>query len=313
MIKVHYSAIVVCTALSVLISACDSQQQGNYNSSEITKIVFLGTGTPRPDPASSGNSIAIVVNDVPYIIDFGPGLVRNAASMSSVFGGEIAGLQIKKIKHVFLTHLHSDHTAGYTDLILTPWTIGREHPLEVYGPQGIKSMTDHILAAYEVDIKMRLKKYNTAQHGWQVNVHEIEPGIVFKDEDVTVEAFLVEHGSFPESYGYKFTTPDRTIAISGDTRPCENLVNKCKGVDILIHEVYSMEKSEKKSDFWRNYHSQFHTSTEELSEIAERLQPKILILYHQNVSHGSSEDVLIKEIKKRYDGIVVSAKDFDVY
>ena len=145
-----------------------------------------------------------------------------------------------------------------------------------------------------------------------MNVHEIKEGIIYRDKNVTVEAFLVNHGNFPEAYGFKFNTPDRTIAISGDTRPCKNLIKKCKGVDVLIHEVYSYEKWKDRSKFWQRYHSMFHTSTHELADITNQVKPGLLILYHQ-LYWGASDKDLIKEIKERYKGKVVSARDLDVY
>ena len=122
--------------------------QRDFSDSPITKLVLLGTGNPNPSPEQSGCSMAIVVNDTPYIVDFGPGLIRKAAAMTPRYGGNIEGLEVKKIKTAFLTHLHSDHTTGYPDLILTPWVLDRDQPLQVYGPVGINAMTDHILKAY---------------------------------------------------------------------------------------------------------------------------------------------------------------------
>ncbi len=284
-----------------------------YSPSKITRLVFLGTGTPNPDPNHSGNSIAVVVNNTPYIVDFGPGLIRQAAALSTMYGGEFTGLQVKNIKRAFLTHLHSDHTTGYPDLIFTPWVMGRDEPLQVYGPEGIKSMTAHILKAYKEDIKMRVYGLEPANNqGWRVIAHEIKEGMIYKDDDVTIEAFLVEHGSWPEAYGFIFNTPDRTIAISGDTRPGKNLVEKCKGVDILVHEVYSQEKFKGRSISWQNYHQQFHTSGSELAEIARQIKPGMLILYHQ-LYWGATDKELVQEIKKNYDGEVVSAQDLQVY
>lgn len=287
--------------------------QRSYSPSKKTKIVFLGTGTPNPDPNHSGISVAIVVNNVPYIVDFGPGLIRKAAAHSPEYGGKIQGLQVENINRAFLTHLHADHTMGFPDLIFTPWIQGREEPLEVYGPEGIKSMAKHILEAYKEDIRIRLYGLEPANNrGWRVITHEIKEGKIYKDQHVTVEAFLVSHGNWPEAYGFKFTTPDRTIAISGDTRPCANLVKKCKGVDILIHEVYSYESFKKRPEIWKKYHSQFHTSTVELAEIAKQVEPGLLILYHQ-LYWGASDEEMVREITNRYKGKVVSAKDLDVY
>jgi ribonuclease Z len=287
--------------------------QKPYAPSEITRVVFLGTGTPNADPLHSGNSVAIVVNNTPYIVDFGPGLIRKAAALSPQYGGKIAGLSVANIKRAFLTHLHSDHTTGYPDLILTPWVLGRDEPLEVYGPEGIMSMTRHILEAYKEDIRIRIYGLEPANNqGWRVNAHEIKEGMIYQDKNVTVEAFRVEHGSWPEVYGFKFTTPDRVIAISGDTRPCPNLVEKCKGADILVHEVYSQEKLKERTPFWQKYHPQFHTSTHELAAIADQLKPGLLILYHQ-LFWGITDQELVREISDRYQGKVVSARDLDVY
>lgn len=284
-----------------------------YAPSTVTRLVFLGTGTPNADPRHSGNSLAIVVNDTPYIVDFGPGLIRQAAALSPQYGGKIAGLEVANIKRAFLTHLHSDHTTGYPDLILTPWVLGRDAPLEVYGPEGIVAMSEHILEAYREDIRMRIYGLEPANNqGWRVISHEIKEGIVYKDENVTVEAFRVEHGSWPDAYGFKFTTPDRVIAVSGDTRPCPNLIEKCKGADILVHEVYSQAKLKERTPFWQKYHPQFHTSTLELAEIARQLQPGLLVLYHQ-LYWGISDKELVKEITDHYQGKVVSARDLDVY
>src|SRR6476659_773851 len=116
-----------------------------------TQIVMLGTGTPRPNPDRSGPATAIIVNDTPYLVEFGPGVIRRVTAAYER-GVTALGYGGVNIKTVFLTHLHSDHTVGYPDLIFTPWVMGRKTPLEVYGPNGIKAMTKHVLKAWEVDI-----------------------------------------------------------------------------------------------------------------------------------------------------------------
>ena len=113
-----------------------------------TKVVLLGTGTPVPDPERSGPATAIVVDNSAYLVDFGPGVVRRAKA--AVLDRGITQLEPANLKVAFVTHLHSDHTAGYSDLILTGWTAGRRTPLEVYGPTGLQSMTEHILQAYRI-------------------------------------------------------------------------------------------------------------------------------------------------------------------
>jgi ribonuclease BN (tRNA processing enzyme) len=275
-----------------------------------TQIVFLGTGTPNADPDRSGPAVAIIVNDQPYLVDFGAGVVRRA---SLAFRNGIKGLALPKLTRAFVTHLHSDHTVGYPDLILTPWVLDRKEPLQVYGPAGLKAMTDHILAAYEEDIDMRIHGLEHANPtGYQVIAHEIKPGVIYRDANVTVKAFLVRHGSWKEALGYRFETPDRTIVISGDTAPAESIVENCNRCDVLIHEVYSQAGFATRTPAWQEYHSHFHTSTKELAGIASRARPGTLILYHQ-LFWGMTEESLLAEIRHGYDGKVVSAHDLDLY
>jgi ribonuclease Z len=265
------------------------------------------------DPERHGPSTAVIVNGTPYIVDFGPGLIRRAAALSSAYGGPLEGFSVASIKRAFLTHLHSDHTTGYPDLIFTPWVMGRDEPLEVYGPEGLEDMTRHILRAYAEDIRLRVYGREPANdEGWRVIAHEIDVGPVYNDGNVSVEAFAVQHGSWPHSYGFKFTTPDRVIAISGDARPSETLVEACRGVDILVHEVYSKTGFDKREKAWQEYHSRFHTSAPELAEIANEVKPGLLILYHQ-LYWGTSDEDLVAEVQAGYAGRVVSAKDLDVF
>ena len=276
-----------------------------------TRIILLGIGTPRPDPDRSGPSVAIVADDKPYIVDFGTGVVRRtqAAVKLGVEGLEVANLSI-----AFCTHLHSDHTLGYAGLIFTPWITGREEPLEVYGPKGLEIMTDYILKAYSEDIKMRfngLKKANPT--GNIVNVHEIKPGVIFKDQRITVKAFPVKHGFWKEAYGYRFESPDLTIVISGDTVATESIAKNSDGCDVLIHEVYCQKNLDELPEKLQEYHSSFHTSSADLAQIANKVKPKLLILYHQIHFSGSTPDDLLEEIGEIHKGKVVYGRDLDIF
>jgi len=277
-----------------------------------TKIALLGTGNPNPDPKRSGPSVAIIVNETPYLVDFGPGIIRQTAALTPQYGGTIPALEARHIKRAFLTHLHSDHTIGYPDLILTPWVMERDESLEVYGPQGLQEMTDHILKAYRADIGYRICGSEPANDkGWRVNVHEIGEGIIYKDKNVTVEAFLVRHGTWPNAFGFRFTTSDKVIVISGDTAPCESIRKFGQGADILIHEVYSQRGFEQKDQVWKNYHRSHHTSTTELAQLALETQPGLLVLYH-TLFWGATEEEILAEIAEIYDGKVVVGSDLQV-
>ncbi len=275
-----------------------------------TQIVLLGTGTPNADPDRSGPCVAIVVNDVPYLVDFGPGVVRRAEAARRK---GVPGLAVPNLRRAFVTHLHSDHTAGYADLVFTPWVLGRKEPLEVYGPPGLKEMTDHIVMAYKEDIMVRLDGSEPAnQTGFQVNAHEVEPGGIYKDDRVVVTAFPVQHGSWRHAYGYRFQTPGRSIVISGDTTPSESVIAACNGCDVLIHEVYSQAGFAKREPAWQKYHSEFHTSSSGLAEVATKAKPGLLILYHQ-LLWTSTEEELLNELRRGYKGKVVSGRDLDIY
>ncbi len=196
----------IVIALS-LMTPCDvSLATGLQNpSAPVTQVVLLGTGNPQPDPDRSGPATAIVVNGSAYLVDFGPGVVRRAAAARLDKG--IAALEPANIRVAFLTHLHSDHTAGYPDLILPPWAMGRRTPLEVYGLKGLKNMTDHILAAYGEDIGIRRDGMeHEPPEGVRVNAHEIKAGVIYRDANVTVTAFPTRHGEWEQSFGYRFDT-----------------------------------------------------------------------------------------------------------
>jgi ribonuclease BN (tRNA processing enzyme) len=302
-------AVVLAAAPAGLALRVAEQQPGK-NVSAATQVVLLGTGTPNADPDRSGPAVAIVVNDTPYLVDFGPGVVRRA---SAAFRKGIKGLAVKNLDLAFVTHLHSDHTAGYPDLILTPWVLERKEPLKVYGPKGIKEMTSQILRAYREDIAIRLSGGEPSNKtGYRVIAHEIKPGVVYKDENVTVKAFLVSHGSWAEAYGFRFETPDRVIVVSGDCRPSASVIQNCNGCDVLIHEVYSQTGFATRTPDWQKYHSRYHTSSVELAEMASKARPGLLILYHQ-LFWGVTEDDLLKEVRADYAGKVVSGHDLDVY
>lgn len=270
-----------------------------------TRVILLGTGYPNPDPQRSGPATAIVVKGEVYLVDCGPGIVRRAAA---------AGLAMLALKRVFVTHLHSDHTLGLPDLIFSPWTMGRTAELEAYGPPGLAAMVQNIQAAYAEDIRIRIEGLEPANTtGYKVNAHDVRPGVIYKDANVTVKAFAVPHGSWKYAYGYRFETPDRVIVISGDTTKSEEMAEQARGADILIHEVYSDAAWAKRPPEWQKYHAAFHTSATDLGRIAAEAKPKLLLLYHV-LLWGEPEEQLLREIRAGgFTGRTVIGKDLDVY
>jgi ribonuclease BN (tRNA processing enzyme) len=271
-----------------------------------TRVVMLGTGTPRADPERSGPATAVVVNDAAYLVDAGPGIVRRAAAAAAK---GIGALSVEKLQTLFITHLHSDHTVGLPDVIFTPWVQGRHVPLRVYGPRGTEQMTRDVLRAWKRDIDIRTRGLEH-RGALEVQAHDVSPGVVFKDGHVTVTAFQNAHGEWDQTFGYKFQTADRTIVISGDTNPSDRLIAACQKCDVLIHEAYSENYRPADMPNWIEYRSRYHTTTNQLAEIANRTQPALLILYHRG---QGSADEYISEIRRTYAGRVVAANDLDVY
>ena len=270
-------------------------------------VVFLGTGMPRPDPTRQGPSLAVVANGKAYVVDAGTGVVRQAAG---AYARGVSALQPTHLDIAFLTHLHSDHTLGLPDLILTPWVMGRSVPLRLYGPTGTQAMANHLEQAYGEDIDVRIHglEHNTTT-GHQVVVHEVQPGVVYQDENVKVTAFAVQHGSWKEALGYRFDADGKSIVISGDTRPAESVVQACNGCDVLIHEAYTEIPGEADKSA---YFSSFHTSAEELGDIAAQAKPKLLIITHYVGGAKLNPAQLIQQVQQKFHGPVVVANDLDV-
>lgn len=271
-----------------------------------TTIVMLGTGTPIPDPERAGSGVAIVVDSVAYLFDAGTGIVRRAAAAAR---DGLPALRPSRLGHLFLTHLHSDHTMGLSDVMFTPWIQGRAAPLELYGPPGTQRMADGIVTAFDEDIHERMAASGgPSSTGFGAVVHEVAPGEVFRDERITVRAFRVPHSAWKAAFGYRITTPDRTIVISGDERENPAIARECDGCDVLIHEVYSDAGFRTIPAVRQAYHAQAHTSATQLGAIATAAHPGLLVLYHQ-LYFGSTDAQLLAEVRSTYSGAVVSAVD----
>ena len=272
-----------------------------------TTLVMLGTGMPRPDPACFGPATAVVHDGRVFLFDAGAGVMRRMAA---------AGLSIRGPEAVFITHLHSDHTLGYPDLILTTWVMGRRDKLQAYGPRGLKKMTKHILAAWDEDIHVRIEGLERqTKTGYKVDVHEFDSGVVYEKDGVRITAIPVEHGCWKQAYGFRIDTPDRSIVISGDTRPTPGIVEASRGVDVLVHEVYPqsqvMPELRIGGEVWPSYMREFHTSDLELGVVAALAKPKLLVLHHI-VRHGAEDDELLAGIRAGgFKGPVAVARDLD--
>jgi ribonuclease Z len=275
-----------------------------------TQVVLLGTGTPNADPARSGPATAIIVNGASYVVDLGPGVVRRAAGAAAK---GVKALEAAQLKTAFFTHLHSDHTAGLSDFYLTPAVLDRHGPLRLYGPPGTKRMAKHIEAAYREDVVNRVQGLERGDRAaYRIEAIEIRPGVVHRDERVTVTAFAVEHGDWKHSFGFLFETVDgKRIVVSGDTVSSEAVRKAAEGADVLVHEVYSQAGWLKRPPQWQKYHRNAHTSGPDLGRLAAQAKPKLLVLTHL-LFWSATPAELEAEIRQHYSGPLRLGQDLDI-
>jgi ribonuclease BN (tRNA processing enzyme) len=275
------------------------------------KLVILGSGTPIPEPDRSGPAVAIAVGGRAYLVDFGAGVVRRA---EAAYRRGVAALDVRGLTTAFATHLHSDHTAGYADLILTPAVVGRHEPLRVFGPVGLRAMTSHLLAAYAADLDLR-RATGDDLRGYEVAATEIPvpTGLVevYRDERVTVRAFAAAHGAEGVALGYRFDAGGRSFVVSGDTTPTRATIDACAGCDVLLHEVYCERGLAEGPPSLQAYHRSHHTSAAQLGELANEAAPKLLAAYHV-LSFGCTDAEIRAEIAAHHTGRTVLAADLDV-
>jgi ribonuclease BN (tRNA processing enzyme) len=244
-----------------------------------SRLILLGTGGgPTPKPNRAQPAQVIIVKGASYVIDCGNGVARQMV---------LAGVPLASLRAVFITHQHSDHNADYGNLIWLAWAATLTTKVNSYGPPPLKEMTRLFLEMNAYDIKARMADEGRVDLRPLIVPHEITAaGPVMQDENVKVTAALVDHGMVKPAFAYRVDCPDRSIVISGDTRPSENLVRLAHGADVLVHEVMylpALEKliaSEPSATTLREHLKAAHTSTEEVGRIATEAGVKTLVLSH---------------------------------
>jgi ribonuclease BN (tRNA processing enzyme) len=272
-------------------------------------VITLGTGTPVPNPERSGPATAVVVGGRVFLFDAGPGVMRRVAA---------AGLPIDGVTAAFITHLHSDHTLGLPDLILTSWVMGRSTPMRLQGPPGLRRMVENIIETWAEDTVVRVKGLERGRPGgYRVDARETTGGTLYDSAGVTITAIRVPHGEWEYAFAYRIAARGRTILISGDTRYSEAIARAAADVDVLVHEVYPETRSAPENrpggELWPRYLREVHTSDVELGRIAAVARPKLLLLSHVLFMGATEEEVIAGVRRGGFTGRVVIARDLERY
>lgn len=267
--------------------------------SQEIKVTLLGTGTPRPMIDRFGMSTLVQAGGETLLFDAGRGCTIRLAQ---------AGVPLKGVTKLFLTHLHSDHTVGIPDLWLMGWIFQREVPLEVWGPKGTKEMVEGLEKAYAYDVHVRRDvDEQFPAKGVEVQVREISEGVVYERNGVKVTAFLVDHGPVKPAFGYRVDYGGHSVVLSGDTRPSENLVKHAQGADVLVHEVYSATAEDLKDPKEQTILNH-HTTPEQAGEIFSRVKPKLAVYSHIGRGRVSREE-LMRRTRTTYKGPLEVGED----
>ena len=275
-----------------------------------TRLILLGTGGgPRPRTASSASAQVILSNGVAYVIDCGDGVARQLA---------FAGVPLTALRHVFITHHHSDHNADYGNLIWLAWTAGLNTRVDTWGPSPLEHMTQLFFAMNEYDIKTRISNEGRVPLRPLVHVHEIRAGgAVMSDDNVKVTAALVDHPPVVPAFAYRFDTPDRSIVISGDTAPSDNLVTLARGADVLVHSAMYPPAIDRlvarvpNAAALKTSILAHQTSAEDAGRIAQTAGVKTLVLSHLVPPDDPqvTEKMWIDAAHTQFRGMVIVGKD----
>ena len=275
-----------------------------------TRLIFLGTGGgPRPRKATAASAQVIMVGDTAYVIDCGDGVARQLAA---------AGIALTSIRHVFITHQHSDHNADYGNLLLLSWAAGLKTRVDTWGPPPLAEMTRLFFEMNAYDINTRIADEGRVPLVPLVHTHELRAdAVVLEDDRVKVTAALVDHPPVVPAFAFRFDTPDRSIVISGDTARSENLVRLAKGADVLVHEALYVPAVDRivakvaNASTLRQHLLDSHTSAEDVGRVAQAAGVNTLVLSHLVPPDDPlvTDEMWLAAARSTFRGTVVLAKD----
>ena len=315
----------IMSAIASLLLATGTFPSYAESTSQITKVITLGTrGGPLPTKDRAQSSNLLVVNDTLYLIDAGDGATRRIVQ---------AGYDFRKVGKIFITHAHSDHTAGLATLLVSQWEYQRAEPTDIYG-SGVEALLKGAPDYLTPNAEIRWAEGKRRAMADTFHAHDVKPGLVYQDANVKVTAventhFHFEPGTPPygkyKSYSYRFETPGRVVLFTGDTGPTDAVTELAKGADLYLTEVTSPEdvvEAYKKNGTWqaktgaeqeeflRHMHEE-HCTPEDVGKMAAKADVKAIVMTHLGPSVNPNDDYqrFIDAAKKYYSGPITLAKD----
>jgi len=275
-----------------------------------TRLILLGTaGGPRPRKSRAAPAQVILIRNSAYVVDCGNGVAFQLVR---------AGVELNRVRHVFVTHHHSDHNADYGNLLLLAWASGLQNRVDTWGPPPLEQMTRWFFEMNAYDIRTRIADEGRAPLTPLVHPHEITAaGVVLKDENVTVTGALVDHPPVTPAFAYRFDTADRSIVISGDTRKCDALIRLARGADVLVHEVLYPPALDRlvgplpNAEALKKAIASHHTPAEDVGRVAEAAGVKTLVLSHFVPAEDASvtDQVWLEAVRRTYQGQIIVGRD----
>ncbi len=268
---------------------------------DIIKVTILGSGTPRVNIDRFSQSILVEHKSDKFLFDTGRG---------SIIRLKQSNILPQQINNIFFTHLHSDHIIGFADILMTGWIYHRKTPLNVFGPKGTDNFVNSTVQSYKEDIKVRSSyPENLDKKNIQSNITIIDNGFKHKKNGLTIEVFSVKHEPFTHAFGFKIYNSKYCMITSGDTTYSDKLIEKAKNCDLLVHEIaHAPDHVLKKHPNTKGVIS-YHTNVNQISDIINKVKPRLTILNHVLSLGGSTDDEILNEIKKDTSQKVLIAKD----
>lgn len=272
-------------------------------------LTLLGTGQPITSTRRYGFSNLVQAGGMTLMFDAGRGAATRLGQL---------GIPVGSVDAVFLTHFHSDHVNGLSDVYLTGYlglkTLGgRTRALEVYGPQGTANLVTNLVDAFSADAAIRQVDDGIPAAAMGMQAHEFEAGVVFEQNGVTVTAFAVDHGvAVDPAVGYRIDYAGHSVLISGDTKFDENVILNGKGADVLVHELAVAPVEMADNAFYQKILAR-HTTPEEAGEVFERTKPGMAVYSHMGRLPGPDGlpgwSEVIARTRTNYSGPLVIGED----